>query len=112
VGGILVGTPLKLVATQWTIVLASDESNTGGLFIGDDAQAINESLAQNAITKEMFPILVRGPALINKSVLPATDPNSASYTIATIVTALAALSPPIETMVEPDAVVSTTIQTT
>jgi hypothetical protein len=110
-GGLIVGMPLKLVSTQWTIVLATDEANTGALFLGDDSASIPEALAQNAITQQAYPILVRGPALINKSVIVAKDPAGTAYTVATIVTALAALSPPIQTLVEPPAATTTT-QTT
>lgn len=100
-GGLVVGMPLKLVTGQWTIVLSTDEANTGGLFLGDDAHGIPEALAQNAITAKQYPILVRGPALVNKSVIPATDPAGASYSLANIVTALAGLTPPVLTLVEP-----------
>lgn len=94
-GGLLVGTPLKKVGSQWTIVLSGDEANTTALFIGDDAQKISEALAANTVSTYTYPILVRGPAIINRAALPALDPNGASYTAATITTALLALSPPI-----------------
>lgn len=110
-GGLVVGMPLKLVSTQWTIVLGTDEANTGGLFLGDDSASIPEALAQNAITQQKYPILVRGPALINKSAIALTDPAGLTYVNATIVTALAALSPPIQTLVE-NVAATTTTQTT
>lgn len=103
-GAITVGLPLKLSSTQWVTVQATDEANLKGLFLGDDSHAIPESLANNAITAAKYPILFRGPALVNKSVIPTTDLAGVAYTLATIVTALQGLSPPIDTLVEPDTI--------
>jgi hypothetical protein len=98
-GAMTVGLPVKLVGTQWVTVAAADLANTGGLLLVDDAAAIPEALAADAITAKTYQILTRGPALINKSIIPTTDLAGAAITLATLVTRLATLN--IQTMVEP-----------
>lgn len=97
-GAIKVGHPLKLVSTQWVTVLGTDEASTIGLFLGNGGERTPEALAQNAITAQKYQILIRGPAIVNKSQIPTTDPAGTALTLATIVTALAAIN--IYTMTE------------
>jgi len=101
VGWLQVGHPLKKSGAQWEVVMSGDEASTTALFLGHDSTGIPEALANNGITALKYPILWRGPALINQSVIPLTDPAGGSYTLATIVTALAALSPPIGVVQSP-----------
>jgi hypothetical protein len=108
-GGLVPGMPVKLVATQWTILLSGDEANVKGIYLGNDLVAIPEALAQNAITQQSYRILVRGPAVINKDATPTTDPNGANYDWSALSTALAALNPPIMTQAGP---LNTNIQNT
>jgi len=102
-GAIQAGLPLKKVATQWTAANSGDEASVVGLFLGDDSQNIPEALANNAITAAKYPILFRGPALINQSMIQAADLAGVAYTAATIITSLQALNPPIDMLTEPAA---------
>jgi len=99
------GQPVKLVSDVWQFVLATDEANTGGLFM--DQRLL--TLAHGATSDDLFMILVRGPAVIDKDALPTTDIEGTALTNATIVTALAALSPKITTV---SALTPTKTQTT
>jgi len=93
------GLPLKLNGTQWETVQATGEATATGLFLDDNGVPPSEALANNAITARKYQILVRGPALYNKSVIPAKDLAGAAYTLATLVTQLATLQ--MQPMVEP-----------
>lgn len=89
-GAIQVGYPVKLVGTQWTLLLSGDEANVGGLYLGDPAtQPFMEALIQNAVSKLPQQILDRGPAVIDQSKIPLTDVAGAAFNIATLVTTLA-----------------------
>lgn len=98
-GGILVGTPLSLSASQYGILQSGNEANVKALFLGNDSDRINEALAANAITAGKYQILVRGPAIINKSMIPTTDGDGQAIDVAAICTALLVLG--ITTEVEP-----------
>lgn len=88
-GAITVGYPVKLVGSQWTLLLSTDEANCGGLWLGDPATVpFVESLAQNAVSALPGQILFAGPAVIDKTKIPTTDVAGAAFTLATLVTAL------------------------
>jgi hypothetical protein len=108
-GWLQVGHPIKKVGSQWQVVMSGDEANTGALFLGHDSTGIPEALANNGITALKYPILLNGPAIVNQDAIPLTDPAGGTYTLATIVTALAALSPPVKIVKQP---VTTGTQTT
>lgn len=90
-GGIVVGTPLSLSAGQYGILQTGNEANVKALFLGNDSDRINEALAANAITAGKYQILVRGPAIINKSFIPTTDGDGGAIDVDAICTALLAL---------------------
>jgi len=85
------GQPVKLVSGQWRFVEAGDEANTGGICLLEEAVP---ELAADAVTVKTR-ILLRGPMVIRKTHLPATDIAEASLNATTIVTALEGLNPPI-----------------
>jgi hypothetical protein len=101
-GQIQVGYPVKLVATQWTLLLSGDEANCGGLYLGDPAtQPFMEQLAQNAISALPQQILFGGPAIVDQTKIATTDVAGASFTLATLITALAGLKGAIRPLAEP-----------
>lgn len=78
------------VAGAFQFMAAGQEASVVGLMIY--AKAIT-AIADNAITK--CRVLVRGPAIVDKVQLPTLDYAGAAITLATLVTRLAALNPPI-----------------
>jgi hypothetical protein len=99
-GAVVVGQPVKLVGAQWVSVQAGDEANIKGLWLGDPAtRPFVEGLANNAISALPGQILFNGPAVVDKNKIPTADLAAAGFTLATIVTALAALG--IQVLAEP-----------
>lgn len=91
------GQPLKVSGSNYVFVQDGDESNTTAILLHDKPIVLSSA----GTTDELYPILVRGPALIDKDALPATDVNGDALTASTIVTALAGLSPKIIGLSEP-----------
>lgn len=96
----ILGQPVKASSTKFVPVLATDESSAIGIVMTDQ----KVTLANNTDLGNKVLILRRGPALINSDALPAADVAGTSFTVATLVTAYAALSPPIIAQTEPDTV--------
>lgn len=69
-GAITPGTPLNLNGTQYETINAAAEAGTDAFFVDE---RIHEELAAAAITAKQYRLLVRGPALINKTVFPDND---------------------------------------
>lgn len=93
-----VGYPLKLVSSVYELAFAGDEASVVALLLYQNE--IN--LAAGATTLFNVGIIVRGPVILNYSQgLPTVDAAGAAFTISTIVTALAALSPPMIAYAEP-----------
>jgi hypothetical protein len=90
-GGIVVGTPLTLTAGQYGVMQTGSESSLAGFFLGNDPDRIPEALAANAITVGKYQILVRGPALIDKDLIPTVDGDGGSLNVTSIMTAANAL---------------------
>jgi hypothetical protein len=88
----VLGQPVKASGANWIPVLATDEANATGI-IADDG--IYDLPAAAAVSERSFTILKRGPALIGATSLPTNDLMGTAFTAATLVTALAALNPPI-----------------
>ena len=92
-----VGQPVKVSSSTRVFVKATDEANATGIVAHDKPI----SLAGSATSDDLYLILVRGPALIDQDALPLKDMDAGggaagtAFTIATLVTAYAALSPPI-----------------
>lgn len=93
-----VGYPLKLSGSIYELAYAGDEASVVALLLYQ-----NEiSLAAGATTLFNVGIIVRGPVILNYSQgLPTVDAAGSAFTISTIVTALAALSPPMIAYAEP-----------
>ncbi len=97
-----VGQPVKASGANYVFVLATDEASAIG-FVAFDK---NINLAHGATSDDKYLIMIRGPLLIDKDALPANDvalgggANGTAFTIATLLTAYAALSPPIIKQVE------------
>lgn len=97
VGQLALGQPVKASGSDFVFVKAGDEAATIGLFA--DQRPIN--LDGSATSDDQFLILRRGPATVAKEAIPAKDMDAGggddgtALTAATIVTALAGLSPPI-----------------
>jgi hypothetical protein len=93
----VLGQPVKASGANYVLVLATDEANAIGIVAHD--KPIN--LALSGTSDDLYLILRRGPALIDYDALPLKDTAAGggdagtAFTIATLVTALAALSPPI-----------------
>lgn len=96
-----IGYPVGLASGVYGFLAAGAEATTKGIIVhGDPVQA----LAAAGLTPTKCLILVRGPAGVRPNGISATDPAGAAYTKATIITALAALSPPIIAVDEAPAV--------
>ena len=94
---ILLGQPVKASGSNYVLVKATDEASAIGIVAYDKPV----TLAGSATSDDLFMILRRGPAVIDKDILPLKDADAGggdagtAFTIATLVTAYAALSPPI-----------------
>lgn len=108
-GGLTLGTPLVNNAGVWETAQTTQENTIDGIFLGNDSDRISEALAAGATTAGYYQILIRGPALINKAILPSTDGDGGALVLATMLTTLAALN--ILPLTEP-AAAATTEQTT
>ncbi len=98
-GGFVVGMALvRLSLGVWRIALAADTSVIHGWLID---QRLNEALANGATSKDKYQILERGPAFIDQDKLVLLDPDGGAVSLANQQTALAAVSPPIRTFLEP-----------
>lgn len=91
-----VGYPVKLNGSDWEMVQDTDEANATGVIVNDPEGNGIESLAAGASTAGEFAILRRGPAIIAQDEIASADSEASAYTQATLITALEALSPPIE----------------
>lgn len=93
-----IGQPVGLDTGVYGFLAAADAADTVGIIVhGEPVQA----LAAAALTPAKFLILVRGPAAVRPSGIAALDYAGAAITRATVVTALAALDPPVLTVDEP-----------
>ena len=79
------------VAGAYCFAKHGDEASVVALHADEAAKSI--SLAINASV--VINALVRGPAIVDKAVIPTTDYAGTGFTLATIVTAIQALNPPI-----------------
>lgn len=91
------GMAVKIVGGKWRSVQAGDEANATGLLYFDKPLEV----ANGATHADKIPALVRGPALVNKDKVRATDSSGAAINVTTVMTALAALSPAIREVTEP-----------
>jgi hypothetical protein len=96
-GQLILGQPVKVSSSNHIFVKATDEANATGIVLDDRLL----TLAGSGTTDEPYLVLKRGPALIDQDALPTKDMDAGggtagtAFTIATLVTAYAALSPPI-----------------
>ncbi len=91
----VMGQPLRVdsgTATEYMFCQATAESYCVGLLLSRLSFAVT-TLANAATFKSKA--LVRGPAIIDKDMIPTTDVLGVALTLATLVTALQALNPPI-----------------
>lgn len=95
---IILGQPVKASSTNMVFVKSTDEGNAIGLVLHNQPVA----LAISETTTLKYPVLLRGPALIDKDALPTADVAGTAFdTVAELVAAYAALDPPILTLTEP-----------
>ena len=99
------GLPVKTVSGVYCIGLEADAASTTGIVISD----FPLSLADTVTDTQKHTILFRGPAILRKDGISATDAAGAALTKATVITALAALNVPIAVSAQPTV---TTTQTT
>jgi hypothetical protein len=97
-GASLIGLPVKLNGSQWETVQNPHESQATG-FIVDEKPS--EAIAAAGTSTLKYQILVRGPALVNRTKIRATDVAGTAFVTATLVTRLESLSPPVFTLIEP-----------
>jgi len=91
--------PVNITGGKAELAVAGGEAGIDGLLL--TSEDIDEVATANDYPGGKRAFLVRGPAIIRKSMLPANDAEDAAFTIADIVTRLAALSPPILCHTEP-----------
>lgn len=104
----VMGYPLRPdsgVTGDYMLAVATGESYVTGLLI--DHRSFAVSTLANAATF-ISKALVRGPAIVDKVNIPTLDVAGVAFTLATIVTALAAVSPPILCKGEPTVTVTQT----
>lgn len=89
------------VAGAYQFAAAAGAANVIGLMLYEKSIS---AIADNATVK--CQVLVRGPAIIDKVWLPTVDYAGASFTLATLVTALGALNVPI--LANPESTQTTT----
>jgi hypothetical protein len=91
----VMGQPLRtdsIVATDVMFCQAGAESYCVGLLSHRGSFAISNLANLGVFNSKM---LARGPAIVDQSMIPTTDVLGASLTVATIVTALQGLTPPV-----------------
>lgn len=89
----VVGLPVKgATAGAREIAYATEEGDVTGIVVEGPSIA---DLDDDGETVDKYSVLIRGPAVIHQSVIQTADPAGDDYTVATIVSTLAALSPPI-----------------
>lgn len=95
-----VGYPVKAGGTgYYDLAFAGDEGSVIGLILFMNELSIG---ATTGYSVTQVPVLVRGPVVIDPySGIPASDGAGSAFTLATIITSLAALSPPIISISEP-----------
>lgn len=95
-----VGYPIKMDGTDYVLCQATEEADCIGIIVeGPTIEELDAAKAE--ATDNKYALLVRGPARIAKDALPTTDSEGASYTTATLVTALEALNVPVIVQVVP-----------
>ena len=93
----VLGQPVKVSSSTRVFVKAGDEGNATGIVAYDKPITI----AGSGTTDDLYLVAVRGPMLIDYDALPLKDMDAGggdagtSFTVATLVTAYAAFSPPI-----------------
>lgn len=87
-----IGYPVRNNAGVWELIIATEEDETEGIIVGGPPI---KALAAAGVTKGKYLILCRGPACVRPGGISAKDTADANITKATVITALAALSPPI-----------------
>jgi len=85
--------PDSSVSGAYRFCLGTEESYCNGLLIEKRSFAIT-TLANNGSFKSKA--LIRGMATIDKAVIPTADVAGTNFTLATLVTALQALNPPVQ----------------
>ena len=104
----VMGHPLEadsVVSGAYRFCIATRESYCSGLLL--DTRSFQQQTLANA-GNFWSRALVRGPAIIDKTFIPTTDVAGASFTLATLVTALEAKVPPILCHGEPTITVTQT----
>lgn len=76
-----IGYPVKLVGTDWTLLLATDEAAVLGFIMKGDPIV---SLAASGTSPTRYQILRRAPAIINQDLIAATDVSAVAFTVATL----------------------------
>lgn len=69
----VVGQPVKDNSGVWEFVAAADIANAEGIIIDGPRIDLDNPPAANALTPFPYRVLVRGPAVLNKTAFPATD---------------------------------------
>lgn len=93
VGTSLCGLPVRNNAGVWETVQNPNEANISGIVVDDTLTTA--SIAAAATSTQRWKVLARGPALINASKIATQDVAGGTYVQATVLTRLAAQSPPI-----------------
>lgn len=94
-----VGYPLKAGASgaDYQFAVAGDEANVIALLLGGPPGILSESIANATNSAYKYLVLRFPPIIINKSGIRTTDIAGASFTVATIVTALETLKWKVQT---------------
>ena len=87
----LVGQPVSISGDEATLLEPGGEANAEGILMHPGLLELGIS----ETTDKKYPVLLRGPALIDQDSLPLEDLAGVAFTVATLVTAYAALDPPI-----------------
>lgn len=97
-GALRIGHPLKNNAGTWETLDDAAEADVGGLLL----ENMGEVVADNATSVRKYSVLVRGPAIVNIDAIPTPVADAeTAFDKDALITALAALDPPILVHREP-----------
>jgi len=86
----VIGMPVVYDGATAELVLNASVANVNAIVVGVCDGAPNEvTVADGDDTPDKYMILVRGPALVNKSKIALADPAGTTYTAATVISGLA-----------------------
>jgi hypothetical protein len=95
------GQPVKASGENMVFVQDGDEANAIGIVVHDGLVSLE---ASPAVSTRPYPVLVRGPALVDRDSLPTEDVNGDDFDVDALVEAYEAFNPPLVPVDQPTTV--------